>query len=152
MIILDLLMSLPVLTTNEWIIFRTLVLEIRSCPSYHPCLVPTQTPYRASLVAQMVKESVCNAGDPGSIPGLGRPPGGGNGNPLQYSCLENSMEPGGLQSLGSQKVGFDRETNIHTILLITSFQNTSGSSSVPFPPPNLLPSSYLSSIPGFLLV
>ena len=40
----------------------------------------------------MVKESACNAGDLGSIPGLGRSPGGGNGNPLQYSCLENSME------------------------------------------------------------
>ena len=38
------------------------------------------------------KESACNAGDPGSIPGLGRSHGGGNGNPLQYSCLENSME------------------------------------------------------------
>ena len=37
------------------------------------------------------KESACNAGDPGSIPGLGRFPGEGNGNPLQYSCLENSM-------------------------------------------------------------
>ena len=37
------------------------------------------------------KESVCNAGDPGSIPGSGRFPGEGNGNPLQYSCLENSM-------------------------------------------------------------
>ena len=33
------------------------------------------------------KEFACNAGDPGSIPGLGRPPGEGNGNPLQYSCL-----------------------------------------------------------------
>ena len=44
------------------------------------------------------KESACSAGDPGSIPGLGRSPGEGNGNPLQYSCLENSMdeEPGGL--------------------------------------------------------
>ena len=44
------------------------------------------------------KESACNAGDPGSIPGLGRFPGEGNGNPLQYSCLENAMteEPGGL--------------------------------------------------------
>ena len=40
------------------------------------------------------KESVSNAGDPGLIPELGRSPGGGNGNPLQYSCLENSMEPG----------------------------------------------------------
>ena len=38
------------------------------------------------------KESACNAGDPGLIPGLGRFPGEGNGNPLQYSCLENPME------------------------------------------------------------
>ena len=38
------------------------------------------------------KESACSAGDPGSIPGSGRSPGEGNGNPLQYSCLENSME------------------------------------------------------------
>ena len=37
------------------------------------------------------KESVCNAGDPGLIPGLGRFPGEGNDNPLQYSCLENPM-------------------------------------------------------------
>ena len=35
------------------------------------------------------KESACNARDMGLIPGLGRPPGGGHGNPLQYSCLEN---------------------------------------------------------------
>ena len=47
----------------------------------------------ASLVAQTVK-SVCNAGDLGSIPGLGRSPGGGHGNPLQYPCLENSMDIG----------------------------------------------------------
>ena len=40
------------------------------------------------------KESACNAGDAGSIPGSGRSPGGGNGNPLQYSCLENSMDRG----------------------------------------------------------
>ena len=40
------------------------------------------------------KESACNAGDPGSIPGLGRSPGEGNGNPLQYSCLENPMDRG----------------------------------------------------------
>ena len=37
------------------------------------------------------KESTHNAGDPGSIPGLGRFPGKGNGNPLQYGCLENPM-------------------------------------------------------------
>ena len=40
------------------------------------------------------KVSTCSAGDPGSIPGLGRSPGEGNGNPLQYSCLENSMDWG----------------------------------------------------------
>ena len=38
------------------------------------------------------KESACNAGDPGSIPGSGRSPGEGNGTPLQYSCLENPMD------------------------------------------------------------
>ena len=41
-----------------------------------------------------VKESACNAGDLGSIPGSGRSPGEGNGKPLQYSCLENPMDGG----------------------------------------------------------
>ena len=45
------------------------------------------------------KASACSAGDPGSIPGLGRAPGEGNGNPLQYSCLENSMDREAPQSL-----------------------------------------------------
>ena len=40
------------------------------------------------------KESVCNAGNPGLIPGSGRSPGGGNGNPLQDSCLEKSLDRG----------------------------------------------------------
>ena len=40
----------------------------------------------------MVKESACIVGDQGSIPGLGRSPGEGNGSPLQYSGLENSMD------------------------------------------------------------
>ena len=64
--------------------------------------------YRASQVAPVVKNLPANAGDTrdmGSIPGLGRSPGQGNGNPLQYSCLEMpwTEEPGGLQSMGSQK-------------------------------------------------
>ena len=56
-----------------------------------------------------VKASACNAGDQSSIPGSGRSPGEGNGNPLQYSCLEKPMdeEPGGLQSMDSQRVGHD---------------------------------------------
>ena len=51
------------------------------------------------------KESACNVGDPGSIPGLGRSPGEANGTPLQYSCLEISWmeEPGRLQSIGRKE-------------------------------------------------
>ena len=49
----------------------------------------------ASLVAQnLVNNLHANAGDQGSIPGLGRSPGEGNGNPFQYSCLENPMDSG----------------------------------------------------------
>ena len=53
------------------------------------------------------KESACNAGDQSSIPGLGRSSGEGNGNPLQYSFLENSTteKPGRLQFMGLQRVG-----------------------------------------------
>ena len=56
------------------------------------------------------KESTCNVQDLGLIPELGRSPGGGHGNPLQYSCLENPLghrRPGGLQSMGSQRAGHD---------------------------------------------
>ena len=55
------------------------------------------------------KESACNVGNPGLIPGWGRSSGEGNGKPLQCSCLENSMdkEPGGLQSMGLKRVGHD---------------------------------------------
>ena len=49
---------------------------------------------KTSHVAQMVKNPPANAGHPGWIPGSGRSPGGGNGNPLQYSCLENPMDRG----------------------------------------------------------
>ena len=45
------------------------------------------------------KESTYNVGDPGSIPGLGRSPGEGNGNSLQYSCLENSMDKAVWQAI-----------------------------------------------------
>ena len=52
------------------------------------------------------KESACEAEDQGSIPGLGSPSGEGNGDPLQYSCqrIPWTEKPGGLQSLGSQRV------------------------------------------------
>ena len=71
------------------------------------------------------KVSVYNAGDPGSIPGLGRSPGEGNGYPLQYFCLENSVErslvgysPWGCKELDTTErlsVSFDSELNQSTI-------------------------------------
>ena len=59
------------------------------------------------------KESACNTGDLGSIPGSGRSPGEGNGYPLQYSCLENPMDRGAwqVQSVGSQRVRHSWATN-----------------------------------------
>ena len=62
-----------------------------------------------------VKASVCNVGDLDSIPGSGRFPGEGNGNPLQYSCLENPRDLGAwwaIQSTGSQRVGHDWATSL----------------------------------------
>ena len=73
-----------------------------------------QLPCHHLKAAQLVKNLPANAGgtrDSGLIPVSGRSPGGGNGNPLQYFCLENSMDraacPGRLQSMGSQTVGHD---------------------------------------------
>ena len=55
------------------------------------------------------KESACSAGDPVSIPGSGKLPGEGNGNPLQYSCLEIPMDKGAWQATvhGVTRVGHD---------------------------------------------
>ena len=64
----------------------------------------------ASQVALVVRNLSANAGDArdlSSIPGSGRFPGVGSGNPLQYPCLENPMEPGRLQSMGPQRVVHD---------------------------------------------
>ena len=58
------------------------------------------------------KESACSAGDPGSIPGSGRSSGEGNGNPVQYSCLENTMDRGVRQATvhGVTRVGHNLAT------------------------------------------
>ena len=62
------------------------------------------------------KESAWSEGDAGSIAGLGRSPEGKNGDRLQYSCLENTMDrkPGRLQSMGSQRIGHNWATNFHS--------------------------------------
>ena len=66
------------------------------------------------LVAQMIRRLPADPGDPGSIPGSGRSPGEGNGNPLQYSCLEYSMDGGAwwAKSMGLHKVGHDWATSL----------------------------------------
>ena len=78
-----------------------------------------------TLVAYTLKNPPVNA-DLGWIPGSGRSPREGNGNPLQYSCLENPMDrgrslcplsSGGLQSIGWQKVRYDWMTNIFTFIM-----------------------------------
>ena len=72
----------------------------------------------ASLVASG-KASTCDAGDVGSIPGSGRSPGGGNGNPLQYFCLENPMERAAWGALG-HKVTESDMTEVTSHAYVTS--------------------------------
>jgi len=77
------------------------------------------------LVAQLVKnlptvqESTYNAGDPDTIPGLGRYPGEGNGNPLQYSCLGNPMDRGAWRAIvyGVASVGHGLAAKNHIFKL-----------------------------------
>ena len=61
-------------------------------------LVASSNPVCAFSGGSDGKESACNAGDPGSIPGLGRSPAKGNNYPLQYSCLENLVDIGAWQA------------------------------------------------------
>ena len=65
------------------------------------------------------KESACNGGDLNLTPGLGRSPGEGNDYPLQYSCLENSIDRAAWRatlSTGLQRVRHNRAINTHTVL------------------------------------
>ena len=69
----------------------------------------------------MVKNLPANAGDArdtGLIPGWGRPPGGKNGNPLQYSCLENPMDSGAWWATVHRIAEFDMTENTHTQCLV----------------------------------
>ena len=93
--------------TTLWVSQSTL----RYLPKRHKSLHPRDLPCGSNG-----KESACNAGDPGSVSGLGRSSGERNGNPLQNSCLENPMDrrAWGLQSVRSQRVGHDWATNTTT--------------------------------------
>ena len=71
------------------------------CLNFHFYQIDSQTSLICGFTGGSLvdsKESACNTGDPGSIPGSRRPSGEGNGNPLQYSCLENPMDGGAWQS------------------------------------------------------
>ena len=73
------------------------------------------------------KEPACSARDPGSISGPGRCPGEGNGNPLQYFCLENSMGGGAWQVTVHGVVESDMTEQLTlSLLFITSIQETWG--------------------------
>ena len=67
------------------------------------------TGFPGGTVVKSLPANAGDGGDVGSIPGLGRSPGVGNGNPLQDSCLENPMDRGAwvLHSMGLQRVGYD---------------------------------------------
>ena len=73
------------------------------------------------------KEPACSEGDPGSIPGLGRSPREGNGNPLQYSCLENlqTEEPGGatVRGVAKSRTRLSNFTNPPSTGIVSRFLN-----------------------------
>ena len=70
----------------------------------------------------MGKESACNTGDTGSIPGLGRSHGGGHGSLLQYSCLENPIDRGAQQATGHKVAkGQTEQVSEHTHTLSSWF-------------------------------
>ena len=92
-----------------------------SKPEESPHIFITRHYHRWSFPPSSVgKDSTCNAGDLSSIPGTGRSPRKGNGNPLQYPCLENlwTEEPGGLQSVGSQTGQVNHHTTDESFSLI----------------------------------
>ena len=86
--------------------------QSKTCYSLLPKLNPYEIkiPFHNNICSTVNKESACNAGDLDSIPGSGRSPGEGNGNPLQYSCLEN---PHGQRSLsGYSTWGLKSQTQL----------------------------------------
>ena len=88
--------------------------------------------FRNSLVAQMV-ESVCNVGESGSIPGLGRSPWEGNGNPLHYSCLGN---PTGQRSLAGYSLFFSSVQFSRSFVSDSLWPHESQHARPPCPPPS----------------
>ena len=82
------------------------MIKIVFCFYHPPCYL---LGFPGNTVVENPSANAGDAGNTGSIPGLGRSPGVGNGNPLQYPCAENPMDRGAwwFQYLGSQRVGHD---------------------------------------------
>ena len=99
--------------------------------------IQNKTQYPSSIFmflhTYLLTESACNVGDLGSIPGLGRSPGGGHGNPLQYSCLENPMDRGAWQAA------------VHGVAKSRTWLNDSAHTHSLFSPLPLLPPWFKSS-------
>ena len=130
------LISTCLLCSYAFLIYHSMAFYfhlVKIIPSFHQCnlhLIPLQLHFRSPQLATRTvgrsycilvfshssvgKESARNAGDPCSIPGLGRSPGEGNRNPLQHSCLENPMDRGAWQAVvqGVTWVGHDLATKL----------------------------------------
>ena len=88
-------------------------IDFHSLSSHRPTFLITQVPHQGFLQLLSSEESTCNAAHPSLIPGSGRSPGEGNGNPLQHSYLGNPTERGAwwaIQSMGSQRIGHNLAT------------------------------------------
>ena len=98
------------LSTSEFLQSEWMTFVLTTFPSFSCSPVCRGLMEEGFPGGPMSKESPCNAREAGTIPESGRSPGEGNGNPLQYSCLENPMDRGawgGLQFMGSRRVGQD---------------------------------------------
>ena len=119
-----------------------LVLSLFTCKFHCSTLVMTQNFKLSKLVHGLPrclssKEFACNAGDVGSVPGLGRSPGRGPDNPFQYSCLENLMHRGACMHRGSYSPWSPKEVDttellslhMETIYTFVSMENLHGNRS-----------------------
>ena len=84
----------PISFRMDWLDLLAVQRTLKSLLQHHSSKASILGPSAGFPGSLDGKASACNAGDPGSIPGSGRSPGEGNGNSLQYSCLENPMDGG----------------------------------------------------------